>query len=182
MPRNIYKQYSDQATEKGIKRNTKDSIEWFRKTIRKRSNIGSFEAATAGLPRSRVRLEPGRLLTFTYNPKTKKTLPFYDVYPLILVMQIERKFIYGLNLHYLPPRLREDMLKDLKVERNNFRRISEIASRLPYSKFALKRYIPNRMKNTINIPKTEWEIAVQLPYEQFKGGVDNKNVWDMIKG
>ena len=50
---------------------------------------------------------------FFYDPKTKDTLPYYDTFPLVVVVGPAEKGFYGLNLHYLPPILRAKMLDAL---------------------------------------------------------------------
>ena len=35
----IYQRYDQKAADAGIKRNTRESLEWFRKTIRKESDL-----------------------------------------------------------------------------------------------------------------------------------------------
>lgn len=59
------------------------------------------------------RFEVGKMYLFKYNPKHKKTLPYYDMLPLIIVFKIGNDRFWGLNLHYLAPNLRIQLLKQL---------------------------------------------------------------------
>ena len=51
---------------------------------------------------------PGKVYTFIYHPVAKKTLPFYDVYPLTLItsVDIKKKTFIGINFHYVSPGVR----------------------------------------------------------------------------
>ena len=67
---------------------------------------------------SRVKLRsnflPGRMYAFAYDPKTKKTLPYYDRFPLVILLNgAPGGGFYGLNLHYLAPKLRAKFLSTL---------------------------------------------------------------------
>jgi hypothetical protein len=44
---------------------------------------------------------PGRMFMFHYNPKHKATLPYYDQFPLIIMLESAKpkKGFYGLNFH-----------------------------------------------------------------------------------
>ena len=57
----------------------------------------------------------GRLNMFLYNPKTKKRLPYYDVFPLVLPLDTIPGGFIGCNFHYLPPALRLRFLESLQA-------------------------------------------------------------------
>ena len=61
----------------------------------------------------------GRLNMFFYDPKFKKTLPYYDVFPLVLPLEIYSDGFLGINLHYLPIPLRIKLLDKLVDYSNN---------------------------------------------------------------
>lgn len=48
----------------------------------------------------------GAMLVFFYNAKTKKKLPYWDRFPLVLMVGPAEGGFYGLNLHYIPPQHR----------------------------------------------------------------------------
>ena len=52
----------------------------------------------------------GRMYHFFYDPKHKKTLPYYDRFPLIFPFKSVRGGFLGINLHYLPLRLRAKLM------------------------------------------------------------------------
>src|SRR6056300_1120010 len=55
----------------------------------------------------------GRLNLFFYDPKTKKKLPYYDTFPLVLPLEPIKGGFLGMNFHYLPPLLRFRLLQDV---------------------------------------------------------------------
>lgn len=62
------------------------------------------------------RLLSGRLYMFNYrNPIAKQSLPYYDMYPVVLVInhRPSKNYFQGLNFHYLPPKYRAELLDEL---------------------------------------------------------------------
>ena len=53
------------------------------------------------------------MVMYTYNPKLKETLPYYDTFPLTIVVGPAKDGFYGINLHYLPPKVRAIFLDKL---------------------------------------------------------------------
>ena len=102
-----------QAFRAGVQLNTKDSLDWFRKQLRgmKRVNrSGMLKDPDVELAR---RILPGRMYMYFYDPKHKKTLPYYDRFPLIIAVKPAAGGFFGLNLHYLPPILRARLFDGL---------------------------------------------------------------------
>lgn len=60
----------------------------------------------------KVRIVPGKIFSFRYNAKWAKILPYYDRYPFILVLKrnARNKTFTGLNLHYINPFYRKELL------------------------------------------------------------------------
>ena len=179
MPDNtIYQRYADLAKKAGVKRNTKASIEWFRKRIRKDRPI-MIDKATEGLRTKGIK--PGSLYIYGYNPKYEKELPFYDAYPCCLVLEMTKDGWYGLNLHYLPPAMRAKLLAENNVRSNGGLKIGLAIGRSRFGKHALKRYIASQLVSRPHVvPQKEWEIAIQLPFEGFN--ISNTQVWRKARG
>jgi len=64
--------------------------------------------------------EAGKLYLYAYDAKNKDTLPVWDKFPLILclgskVAKNGNLLFYGLNLHYVPPRVRQEFLEIMLV-------------------------------------------------------------------
>ena len=56
---------------------------------------------------------PGKIYTYIYNAVGKKKMPYYDRYPLTLVLSVnhKKKTFFGLNLHYLDDKMRSQFIK-----------------------------------------------------------------------
>jgi hypothetical protein len=121
----------------------------------------------------------GRMFMYFYDPKYKKTLPYYDRFPLIIMVKKAPGGFYGINLHYLPPVLRAKFFDKLLDYSNNnkynkstrFKMSYDLlnkTSKLSAFKPCYKKYLTKHIKSRISeISATEWEIAIFLPTEQF---------------
>ena len=100
----------------------------------------------------------GRMYHFFYDPKHKKTLPYYDRFPLIFPFKRVRGGFQGINLHYLPLRLRAKLMDELYVlaEDNRYDedtrlkisyRVLNGASKYKYFKPCVKHYLTPHVKS-----------------------------------
>jgi hypothetical protein len=137
----------------------------------------------------------GSMVTYVYDAKFKKTLPYFDKFPLIILLgNISKGTWLGLNLHYIPPKQREIFLERIlkytntRVIGNNtiFKIDWGKVKGLPYSEHMIKRYLLGHVRSNISaIPPNEWINAVNLPTQQFV--VNNKRyssrkVWKDSRG
>jgi hypothetical protein len=124
------------------------------------------------------KFEVGKMYLFHYDPKGRKTLPYYDTFPLILLTGIHRGGFTGLNLHYLPPEprlillsnlMQKSVLLDGKLERlnikyDNLKGVQEFAFFEP----CFKQYLKSNIRSEIKlIPPEDWAYAAALPIEAF---------------
>jgi len=126
--------------------------------------------------------EIGKLFLFNYNPKTKQTLPYYDIFPIVFPFNITKTGFLGLNLHYLPPPYRAVLMDNLYVLSNSsdFSKDSTRLAKLTYNylnsqknlKFfapCVKSYLNTQIRSKIAyIPPKEWEMALFLPLQRFQ--------------
>lgn len=131
---------------------------------------------------------PGRMYMFFYDPKTKTTLPYYDRFPLVFPFSKTTDGFIGLNLHYLPHKLRFTLMDRLLQFKNNDK--FDETTRLRYSwqmiagvsKFALakpcvKHYLKDHLRSPlVNITADNWSTAMMLPVERFIGST-TASVW-----
>ena len=186
---NIFNRLELQAFRAGVTPRTKESREWFRK---KASNMRSINRQAL------MKEEPlrqgnkriiGSMQMFFYDPKTKDTLPYYDKFPLVIVVGPAEGGFYGLNLHYLPPILRAkmlDALMEVASSKNSddakfnitYKRLQSI-SKLRYYKPCFKHYLNEHVKSRFaEVPAPEWEIATFLPTADFRKANSQKVFYD----
>lgn len=123
---------------------------------------------------------PGGLYCFFYDAKTKDALPYWDKFPLVLVLQQENDGFLGLNLHYLPTKLRAIFLDKLMPftifnNKNGVDRIRVTYDILSMTKSfrefkpCIKKYLNGNIKSKIiQIQPQEWDTAIFLPTHMFQ--------------
>ena len=171
----LFKKYRDAARDAGAPTRQKQSLEWFRKRIRK-DRIRDVDKVTEGFKRAKI--QEGEMVTYRYDPIMKDKLPYYDVQPLIVVLEIYLDGWLGINVHYLPPEFRSKLFYEINYKRTNMRVLAERLKKHPICYPAIKRYKGKKVQSDpVLIPRDEWDIAIQLPYERFVGA-SNKLVWN----
>ena len=176
------------AFRAGVQARTKASKKWFEKNVEnlKMPSRNALLKDDALDPTSKTLI--GSMYMYFYDPKHKKTLPYYDRFPLTIMVEPAKGGFYGLNLHYLRPDIRAKFLDELmnlvpgKV--NNTKRITKmkydlLQSTRKYREFrpCFKHYLTSQIASKmVRVPMTEWEIAIFLPTEQFKKS-GKTNVW-----
>jgi len=134
--------------------------------------------------------KPGEMYLFNYNPANKSTLPYYDTFPLIFIIDNYKDGFLGMNLHYLPISLRERLFlnlltyatddPDTESETTRLRITYEVldkTSKLRYFRPCVKRYRYNRIDSRLlRIPSRDWLTAMYLPIERFVK-MKRQHVW-----
>ena len=166
---------------------TQGARDWFRDKARGTS--ATPESVVRGeKARYKNRVSMGKMYLFSYDAKTKATLPYFDRYPLIFPVESAPGGFYGINMHYLPYRLRAKLMDALYDLSSNQRYDEKTKLKLSYgilkgaSKFKLfkptfKRYLSSQIRSRfVEISSSEWDIALFLPLESFDGASKTK-VW-----
>jgi hypothetical protein len=173
-----------------IKMMSGDSLRWMRKKIAELKNPSLIPDAIAR-ERFRQTMAPtlGGLYCFSYDPKTKSDLPYWDAFPMVIMLDRYNDGFLGLNLHYLPYKYRVAFLDKLKGfasmgaagEINRLRVTYDIlaaSKRLKEFRPCIKKYLIGHVQSKLlTIQPNEWQIAVSLPLQQFRGASSSK-VWD----
>ena len=131
-----------------------------------------------------TRFLEGRMYTFFYDPKTKDKLPYYDRFPVILLLEANQQGFSGLNLHYIPPRYRVKLLNELydfivtddeeddENMKTRIRVIYEILQSTAKMKFfrpCYKRYLTSHIEGrALEIIPEYWDIMAMLPVGRFE--------------
>ncbi len=102
-----------QAQRAGVTARTKDSKKWFEKKVQELSVPARSKLLKDSALDKTTRNISGNMYMYFYDPKHKKTLPYYDRFPLTIMVEPAPGGFYGLNLHYLRPDIRAQFLDEL---------------------------------------------------------------------
>jgi hypothetical protein len=161
-------------------RYSRESFNWFMSKIQNLKNPVRLANQIRDEGRSGDRFYVGGLYYFYYDAKLKDRLKYWDAFPLVIPIERYRDGFLGLNLHYLPPRIRAgfmDKLMDFAIYDNNdevkrLRVTYEILNTSKrYKEFmpCIKRYLYSHVASKIlKVQPNEWETAVFLPSQQFQ--------------
>ena len=151
------------------------STQWYREKIKECGTPSQAQLMREGKVTARPNF--GKLNMFVYDPKMKRTLPYYDSFPLILPIESYKDGFLGINFHYLPINLRIRLLDRLVDDTNNvkFDATTKIVAdyqslkNVRLIKPALKRYLAGKVKSKFRrIDADEFTIATLLPVAKFK--------------
>jgi hypothetical protein len=169
-----------------IPNKTQEARDWFRKSASKYTNVNQ-DRLFSGATLTDIPLL-GRMYMYVYDAKTKDKLPYWDAFPLIFHVESDSTGFYGINLHYLAPRLRANLMDALYTTINNKKYddstklnisygILKQASSMRLFAPCFKRYLFSQVKSRmIYIPPAEWDISLFLPTQRFKKAPDDQ-VW-----
>lgn len=171
----IFDQLELEAFRAGITPRTAQSRDWFRRKAQSLRRVNRNALMKEDPIQLKSRFMPGAMFMFFYDPKLKKTLPYYDSFPLVIVVDKAKDGFLGLNLHYLPPTLRAkllDSLMDITTD-NKYNEATRFqlsysllkrAAKYKYFKPCVKHYLSDHVRSRFAlVPAPEWEIAAFLP-------------------
>jgi len=105
---------AEEKKQAGLKTMSKDSIAWLKEKIVEIKRPDKISAAIRGETfRKANQFKIGMMYCFFYDPKTKDDLPYWDKFPVVLVLERYNDGFLGLNLHYLPIKYRMAFLSKL---------------------------------------------------------------------
>jgi len=178
----IFQTLANKGSTAGVTQNfSKESISWFRQNA---ANIRSVNAQKMLTDKSNATKivtprDIGKMFMYFYDPKFKEVLPYYDKFPLIFLVNVDSQGFDGINLHYISPQLRARLMDSLYSLLNNTKydnttklkisyQLLNNASKFKYFAPCYKRYLFSHVQsNFINVPVTNWDMAVMLPTERF---------------
>lgn len=171
---------------------TKASRKWFRERAKEVRAVNVNQTiAESPENRQKTRLtqdDLGRMFHFFYDAKHKATLPYWDQFPLVFPIDIQRGSMLGLNMHYLPVAMRARLMDALYTvaERNAHNTVQRVklsynvlktAARFAYFRPCIKRYLfPHVKSRFMRVNSSEWDMALFLPTARFVGATETK-VW-----
>lgn len=152
-----------------------DALDWFRRNLRniKRRPI---QLLKEGEFVNRVFI--GKMYMFFYDAKTQDTLPYWDRFPLVIVMDNYPDGFLGMNLHYIAPRYRMVLLNalyNLLIEVDTPKERVKLSyqfimnsSKYRWAKPCIKRYLKSNLDSRVSeVPLEHWDMVSMLPSTQF---------------
>ena len=122
----------------------------------------------------------GKMYMFFYDAKHKDTLPFFDKFPLVFIINFYNDGFLGLNLHYLPPGARARLMDALYDTANNSKFNSTTKLMISYdilktaaTKFqgfenCVKRYLFGHIRSKFQyVNPADWDKALLLPLQKW---------------
>jgi hypothetical protein len=191
MAKKLIDRIKDSLAKEGLTPRTNAARTWLR------AKVKDLSPTTASLMSDRQRLREtsmiGRMYFYFYDPKLKKTLPYYDRFPLVIPIERYPDGFLGLNLHYIHPKQRMILLDKLSEVASNDTFDEKTKLRISYSFLAsaskmfeatpcIKRYLFTQINSRfLEITADEWDIAALLPMESFVGATTSKVYADSRK-
>lgn len=173
----------DKAEAKGIyEKNAQASLAWFRRNVKRMFGATPEKMLTSSSLESVSRTLSGRMYMYGYDPKLKQSLPYYDTFPLIIMVGPAKGGFYGINLHYLDLRRRAKLFDGLMTRRLkespdgeldrfliSYRNLSNAGGTVGFFTPCWKHYLTKKIgTNIVNVPSKYWEPALFLPTERFQ--------------
>lgn len=185
----------DELLRKGAKQGfapalgTPEARKWFRDTALK-TRVSPTKLMTEEATELVAYPQIGNMYVFNYDPKHKLTLPYYDRYPLIFPIERAKGGFLGINLHYLPPRLRAKLMdalweksKPMVAETSDKNRlrvsygILKEAAKFKAFHPCIKHYLANHVRSRfLKIAPYQWDMALMLPLARFEKATQEQ-VW-----
>jgi hypothetical protein len=165
--------------------------DWFRSIVNRTKGKFSSETPEKILQRSESMVSTsvlGKMYFYSYDPKWKNDLPWYDTFPLVFPIEKYNNGFLGLNFHYLAPKDRAILMDQLKMFANNKKYDETTKLKLTYNmlkgftkikraKPTVHRYLTSKVKSKyVLVNADEWEVALFLPVERFRKA-SKKKVW-----
>ena len=187
----LFDQLESEAFRKGIQARSKEASAWFQKKAKELGPVAKRVLSDSRLEDGSD-TKSGDMVMYIYDPKLKKTLPYYDTFPLTIVVGPAKDGFYGINLHYLPPNIRAifldrlgDVVSNKKFNKTTKFRITynllKATKNYKYFKPCFKHYLTKHVNSGImKVNAAEWNIAIFLQTAKFKKAAPGK-VWSDSK-
>lgn len=182
---------------------TKTAVAWYKENIANLLGMNAAATRAQAIKQANIAkvssVEIGSMFQFVYDAKWKNELPYWDKFPLTIIVEIYPDGFLGLNLHYLAPPIRAVLLDQLMSFKS-----ANLRTSLPHLKNELtpdtvlklswsllksstkhhmvypcvKRYLYTHVQsNFLKVNPLEWEHVIFLPIENFQKQT-KEYVWD----
>lgn len=192
MAESLFTKLQADAFRSGIRARSEESRRWFKAKLAQIGGVNRRELLKDPNLSARNRPKVGSLYFYFYDPKHRDKLPYYDAFPLIIMVGPAQGGFYGLNLHYLSPVVRARFFDKLQETANNKKydestrlkiNYEMLKSVQKYKEFApcFKHYLYSQVEGrVVMVEPPEWEIALFLDVAQFQKAQQRK-VWKQSK-
>lgn len=181
--RDIFDKIQKEARKAGVAGMQRKAREFFRSKaaeLAKGYSPGTIMKDRPDRLRNKSSMALGKMYFFFYDAKHKRTLPYWDRFPLTIPIHYYDNGFLGINLHYLHPNTRGLFLSKL-AELASDNRMNEKtkmqltygllkgASKLREFRPCIKRYLYSHMRSrALMISAADWMPAIFLPVAQFE--------------
>ena len=173
----------EQETPAELEARSIESLRWFQQRVKTLKITSEAFYRQSSLNKARRYLE-GRMYTFFYDAKYKEKLPYWDRFPVVLILDMYQGGFSGLNLHYIPPRYRvrllyelykyitldddtrdENMKPHIRIRYEMLRGMSKMKFFKPCYKRYLTQHIDGR---ALEITSDYWDVMAMLPLADWQ--------------
>lgn len=129
----------------------------------------------------------GNMYLFSYDPKFKQVLPYYDMYPLVIPIEFYANGFLGINLHYLPPAGRAALMSSLKKVATDDKYNDKTKLNISYEivnlysrqfsgvQNCIKRYLYAHVRSPFHqVSSQDWDKTVMLPLQKWSVNPNKK--------
>jgi hypothetical protein len=193
------KKFTFQKISQGMPfdKNTGNAREWFRNTALNIKSMSVPEFQRNATPFQKIAVDVmqnnnnnvkegmtpnsiGKMYCFTYDPKWKEKLPYYDTFPLIFPIGFQSDRMHGINMHYLAPSLRAKLMNALytTITNDKYNKTTKLKinyeilnSAVQFKNFkpCYKTYLFSHIRSPfININPEAWDYTLFLPLARFQ--------------
>lgn len=186
MDENLFSIYKNQLEAEGLDANTKASRDWFLDKMQEISNIDLDRNKVKSKQKVAANFFVGKMYMFWYKPMMRLELPYFDRFPLILMLERYKEGFLALNMHYLPIDLRQKLYYNLLPRATTTTFTPRTRLKVDYQyllgktqlrayKACIKRYRFDQVIGRIAyVPANEWEVAIHLPLAMWKKAPESR--------
>ena len=176
----LFDKLESEAFRKGIQARSREANVWFEKKAKALGPIPSSKMLKDDRLTMKAKPLIGDMIMYTYNPKLRATLPYYDIFPLTILVGPAPGGFFGINLHYLPPKVRaifldhlNDVATNQKFDKTTRFRITynilKSAAKYKYFRPCFKHYLSRHINSKImKVDASEWNVAIFLETQTFR--------------
>ena len=176
----LFDTLESEAFRKGIAARSKEANTWFAKKAKALGPVPASKMLKDDRLTMKAKPLIGDMIMYTYNPKLRATLPYYDIFPLTILVGPAPGGFFGINLHYLPPKVRAIFLDHLNDVATNQKfnattrfkityQLLKATKKYKYFKPCFKHYLTKHVSsNIMKVNASEWNIAIFLETAKFK--------------